>query len=92
MIYCLMQFETHFFHRLVRFKNTWLLEPDLNDVVRTIWDKALLGDCLSKINCTAEMNAWGRRNFTDQIEACRRDLDQIHQGHIVDDTNQYQEL
>lgn len=72
-----------------RFKNSWLLEPNLGEVVSAGWEKA--SDFLSKINsCTVDMNSWGksiRRNFTDQIDVCRKELEQIRQSQSHDQNN-----
>lgn len=76
-----------FFNKYFKFENAWLLEHDLDDVINNSWDKALQGDFLSKINfCTDEITIWGRqlrRQFRDQIKACRRDIDLIRQSHTV---------
>ena len=85
-----------FFNKSFKFENAWLLEHDLDDVINNSWDKALQGDFLSKINfCTDEITIWGRqlrRQFRDQIKACRRDIDLMRQSHSLDEGDWHQEL
>jgi len=56
------------------FENSWLLEPDLEEIVYSGWSKPLTNDIIYKLNfCSSEMNKWGRnlrRKFHDQIDDC----------------------
>ena len=83
----------NFFWKPFKFENSWLLELNLNNI-KIGWDKSLQGDFLSKINLySAEINTWGRhirRNYSDQIEACRKKLDQLRQSTNPEDAIHYQ--
>lgn len=68
-----------------RFENSWLLEPNIEGVVKKSWYKDISGDFLSKLNtCTDEMNSWNRKlrgRFRDQIEKCEKELEKSRQSH-----------
>lgn len=77
------------FRRKFMFENSWLLEPDLEEIVYSGWSKPLTNDIIYKLNfCSSEMNKWGRnlrRKFHDQIDDCWKGLEAIR--HLNDPPN-----
>lgn len=67
-----------------KFKNSWLLDPEVEDVVRRGWKNGGEGDVLSKLaGCTNELWNWGRKlkfKFKDKITRCKKDME-FYRGH-----------
>lgn len=61
------------------YENSWLHEPDLDDIVLCSWDKASDGCLLHKLSlCGDHLLQWGRKlrsKFRDEIDICKRCLD-----------------
>ncbi|KAL2966461.1 hypothetical protein AAZX31_16G118500, partial [Glycine max] len=51
------RYKSHF-----KFENSFLLEPELQDIVQKGWSKNSFDELLAKFqNCFDEMNSWGRK-------------------------------
>lgn len=59
------------YHRRFRFENSWLLEPELDSVVRDIWDRTRDENLVRKIQaCANSLQRWSksiRPNFQAEI-------------------------
>lgn len=72
------------------FENScWLLQPTLNDG----WNNTFSRDLIQKLEaCSNDMNLWGKSIWginRDKIEACRKELEFIHQSNDVEATSLY---
>lgn len=67
--------------RRFRFKNKWLTEPNIAEVVQNSWDKNPGRGLLQKISCvTTDLAVWGRNlalQFRDDINRCKGELERL---------------
>lgn len=69
--------EVNRVHRRFRFENLWLLEPDIDDVVKEGWQRSGGGgDVVANLGgCVDSLQKWSRRirmKFKEDIDECRK--------------------
>lgn len=61
-------------HRRFKFENTWLHEPDIEDVVQRGWNCGITDSLLSKLECCVmDLDQWDRKlrgKYKDEIDKC----------------------
>lgn len=71
----------HYAHKKFKFKNMWLSEPELYDLVHQSWPVGGNIDLVAKLaNCADELELWGRRirmRFRGEINDCKRKLEDL---------------
>jgi len=64
-----------------KYENAWLMEDELNDIVRRGWERCQEGEVLSRLrSCTEVMNEWGRKlrfKYREAIEECREEMERL---------------
>jgi hypothetical protein len=82
--------------REFKFENSWLLEDDIEVVVKDGWEKDGSSDLLGKLQqCTTEMDAWGRQlrnKYRVEIEDCRRELEVLRESELHLQGTRYEEV
>lgn len=67
------------FRRSFRFKNKWLLEPDIDSVVTTSWDNSAVDNLILKLDVVIErLNECGKQlahKFRKSIDDCKNEME-----------------
>ncbi|MCH84659.1 endonuclease/exonuclease/phosphatase family protein, partial [Trifolium medium] len=64
-----------------KFENSWLLEEDLEMIVKEGWEKEPYSELITRLtSCSHDMNEWGRKlrnKYRKEIEECRMELERL---------------
>jgi hypothetical protein len=73
--------------RQFRFENSWLMEPELNQVVEEGWGRGVGETLLHRLTiCTEELDKWGRslrRKFKEEIDSCKKKIEELYNHRIL---------
>jgi hypothetical protein len=79
-----------------KFENAWLLEEDLEAVVKEGWEKEPFSELITKLkSCSHDMNEWGRKlrsRYRTEIEECRTELERLRCSTGISQHDRYEEV
>ncbi|GAU20296.1 hypothetical protein TSUD_337770 [Trifolium subterraneum] len=95
LLQCKPIIRTHINHSF-RFENSWLKEPDLEDVVVEGWGGRENLEVIDRVTrCANNLQRWGKKKrirFKEEIDECVRRMNELRGNQDEEGNIQYQEL